>query len=192
MPEFRNVKNMMDLVAVVKANPGEIFRQREPRQHRPSDGCIDRFVMGLEVGACGLQGDARSLAGGGLRTHAAGHVGTAVEDPQKFPGKVINIASSALKRNPDHADIPTLAESGFPAWTRRPGPASFAPVGIPRPIMDRLVAESTRRPGEHPDTQARLGKSLVLEHMPPAEFMTLMKQTVTTWGRVIKEQNPKS
>ena len=192
VPEFRNVKNMMDLVAVVKANPEKIFYASvSPGSTGHLTGALIGSQMGLKwehVAYKGMQGPLLEVVSG--RTPLV-MFGTAVEDPQKFPGKIINIASSALKRNPTTPDIPTLAESGFPGMDASTWAGFFAPVGIPRPIMDRLVAEY-KAAWEHPDTQARLGKSLVLEYMPPAEFMTLMKQTVTTWGRVIKEQNLKS
>lgn len=191
IPEFSNVKNMMDLVAVVKANPGKIFYASvSPGSTGHLTGALIGSQMGLKwehVAYKGMQGPLQEMVSG--RTPLV-MFGTAVEDPQKFPGKVINIASSALKRNPTTPTIPTLSESGFPNMDASTWAGFFAPVGIPKPVMDRMVAEY-KAAYDHPDTQKRLGSSLVMEYMPPAEFMTLMKQTVATWGRVIKEQNIK-
>lgn len=191
VPEFRNVRNMIDLVAVVKAHPGKIFYASvSPGSTGHLTGALIGSQMGLQwehVAYKGMQGPLLEVVSG--RTPMV-MFGTAVEDPEKFPGKVINIASSALKRNPTTPDIPTLSESGFPGLDASTWAGFFAPVGIPRPVMDRLVA-AYKAAWEHPDTQARLSKSLVLEYLPPAEFMTLMKDTVSTWGRIIREQNIK-
>lgn len=188
-PEFRNVKNMMDLVAVVKANPNRIFYASvSPGSTGHLTGALIAAQMGLQwehVAYKGMQGPLQELVAG--RTPLV-MFGTAVEDPQKFPGRVLNIASSALKRNPTTPDIPTLSESGFPGMDASTWAGFFAPVGIPKPAMDRLVSEY-KAAWEHPETQKRLSSSLVLEYLPPAEFMALMKQTVATWGRVIREQN---
>lgn len=192
VPEFRNVKTMMDLVAVVKANPEKIFYASISAG---STGHLTGALIGAQMGLKwehvsykGMQGPLLEVVSG--RTPLV-MFGTAVEDPDKFPGKVINIASSALKRNPTTPNIPTLAESGFPGLDASTWAGFFAPVGVPRPVMDRLVAEY-KAAWEHPDTQARLGKSLVLEYQPPAEFMAVMKGTVSTWGPVIKKLDLKS
>lgn len=191
IPEFRNVHNMMDLVAVVKANPGKIFYASiSTGSTGHLTGALIGAQMGLQwehVAYKGMQGPLLELVSG--RTPLV-MFGTAVEDPQKFPGKVINIATSGLKRNPTSPDVPTLDESGFPGMDASGWAGFFAPLGISKPIMDRLVAEY-KAAWEHPDTQARLAKSLVLEYMPPAEFMTVMKRTISTWGKVIKDLNIK-
>lgn len=192
VPEFRNVRTMMDLVAAVKANPEKIFYASISAG---STGHLTGALIGAQMGLKwehvsykGMQGPLLEVVSG--RTPLV-MFGTAVEDPEKFPGKVINIASSALKRNPTTPNVPTLAESGFPGLDASTWAGFFAPVGVPRPVMDRLVAEY-KAAWEHPDTQARLGKSLVLEYLPPAEFMTVMKGTVSTWGPVIKKLDLKS
>lgn len=191
VPEFANVKNMMDLVAAVKANPGKIFYASvSPGSTGHLTGALIGSQMGLKwehVAYKGMQGPLQELVAG--RTPLV-MFGLAVEDPQKFPGKVIHLASSALKRNPTTPNVPTLSESGFPNMDASTWAGFFAPVGIPKPVMDRMVAEY-KAAYDHPDTHKRLGASLVMEYMPPAEFMTLMKQTVATWGRVIREQNIK-
>jgi len=191
VPEFSNVKSMMDLVAAVKANPNKIFYASvSPGSTGHLTGALIGSQMGLKwehVAYKGMQGPLQELVAG--RTPLV-MFGVAVEDPQKFPGKVIHLASSALKRNPTTPSVPTLSESGFPGMDASTWAGFFAPVGIPKPVMDRMVAEY-RAAYDHPDTHKRLGASLVMEYMPPAEFMTLMKQTVATWGRVIKEQNIK-
>jgi tripartite-type tricarboxylate transporter receptor subunit TctC len=192
VPEFRNVKNMMDLVGVVKANPEKIFYASVSTG---STGHLTGALIGAQQGLKwehvaykGMQGPLLEMVAG--RTPLV-MFGTAVEDPDKFPGKVINIASSALKRNPTSPNVPTLDESGFPGLDASTWAGFFAPMGIAKPVMDKLVAEY-KAAWEHPDTQARLSKSLVLEYAAPAEFMTIMKGTVSTWGPVIKKLDLKS
>lgn len=191
VPEFQGVKTMRDVVAVVKANPEKIFYASVSTG---STGHLTGALIGAQMGLKwehvaykGMQGPLMEVVSG--RTPLV-MFGTAVEDPDKFPGKVVNIASSAIKRNPTTPNIPTLDETGFPGLDASTWAGFFAPVGIPKPIMDRLVA-AYKAAWEHPDTQARLGKSLVLEYAAPAEFMGIMKQTASTWGKVIKEQNLK-
>lgn len=191
VPEFQGVKTMRDVVAVAKANPEKIFYASVSTG---STGHLTGALIGAQMGLKwehvaykGMQGPLLEVVSG--RTPLV-MFGTAVEDPDKFPGKVLNIASSAIKRNPTSPNIPTLDETGFPGLDASTWAGFFAPVGIPKPIMDRLVA-AYKAAWEHPDTQARLGKSLVLEYAAPAEFMGIMKQTAATWGKVIKEQNLK-
>jgi tripartite-type tricarboxylate transporter receptor subunit TctC len=189
--EFQNVKNMMDLVKVVKTNPGKIFFASVGAGSTGHlTGELIKGISGLDwthVPYKGMQGGLLEVISG--RTPLV-MFGTDPDDPKRHVGRVINIASSALTRNKTTPDVPTLSESGFPDMDASTWAGFFAPAGLPKPIADRLQAEY-KAAWEHPETQKRLSSSLVLEYMPPAEFMTLMRKTVSVWGKVIKDQNIK-
>lgn len=64
--------------------------------------------------------------------------------PQVAAGKMRALGVTSRKRLPEHPDIPTIAEQGFPGFDVSVWYAVFAPTGTPKPIIDKLNAELAR------------------------------------------------
>ena len=83
------------------------------------------------------------------------------------------------------------AEQGFPGFDGVAWIGLVAPAGVPRPIVDRLAAE-TAAIIALPDVRERM---LALGAEPgsgtPDDFAAYMKSEIVKWGKVIKESGAK-
>lgn len=75
--------------------------------------------------------------------------------PHIKANKVRPIAATTLKRTPMLPELPTVHESGVPGYESGVWYAMFAPAGVPRPIIDRLNAE-TRRAMNEPEVKSNI------------------------------------
>lgn len=86
-------------------------------------------------------------------------------------------------------DVPTIAESGLPGFELTLSYGLLAPAGTPKPIIQKINAE-TGRILKLPDVEARLsGLGLVPDPSTPEKFGALIKEEVALWGKVIREAN---
>jgi len=83
--------------------------------------------------------------------------------------------------------IPTIAESGLPGFEVIWWIGFFAPTGTPRPIVEKLNAESLRILRQ-PDTRDRLANNGM---MPgggtPEELGAFLKSEIAKWAKVVRE-----
>ena len=103
------------------------------------------------------------------------------------------LAVGTPKRHPDFADVPTMAESGFPGFEETaPWVGLLAPTGTPAAIVNRL-SEEMRKSLAKPDTVARL-KALgaVTVGDTPGEFLKFLRKDHERWTRVIKAAGVKA
>lgn len=75
--------------------------------------------------------------------------------PHIQANKVRAIAATTLKRTPMLPNLPTVHESGVPGYESGVWYAMFAPAGVPRPIIERLNAE-TRRAMNEPEVKSNI------------------------------------
>jgi len=107
-------------------------------------------------------------------------------------GEVRALAISGASRDPELADIPTLAESGYPAVTSTSGTGIVAPAGIPADIV-ALLNSKLNELIERPETQSRMKSfGLVPQSGPPEEFGAWAAQERQRWTRVVKQSGAKA
>ena len=102
-------------------------------------------------------------------------------------GQVRALAISSAQRIAAAPDLPTVAESGLPGFDVVAWFGLFAPAGTPKPIVDRLSAE----------TRAALAASEVRKLLidlgaeplgsTPEAFAAYVKSEFDRWGKVSKE-----
>jgi tripartite-type tricarboxylate transporter receptor subunit TctC len=104
--------------------------------------------------------------------------------PHVRTGKLKLLAIGAAKRNAAVADVPTVAESGYPGYEVAVWWGIAAPAGIPIAIRDKLRREFTAIL-EDPDTLKRLAaEAAEPRNLTPAEFRQLVRDEVRTWRGV--------
>jgi tripartite-type tricarboxylate transporter receptor subunit TctC len=194
VPGDSPAKTVQDLVDAMRKDPskanytssgnggpghilGELFK-REAKfdaQHVPQKGAPPALTD-LMAGRMGFA----FLPVGLVRGHLQG-------------GKVRALAVAATKRNPLVPDLPTVAESGYPAFQ----PVhwfvvALAPAGTPRPIVDRLNAE-IRAITVSADFKPLLDRQgLVPGTLTPAELGERIRKDYAYWSSVIKQLNIKT
>jgi len=106
-------------------------------------------------------------------------------------GEVRALAITGASRDADLPDIPTLAESGYPAVTSTSGTGIVAPAGISSEIV-ALLNSKLNELIERPATQSRMKAfGLVPQSGAPEEFGAWAAQERERWTRVVKQSGAK-
>ncbi|MEP6656305.1 MAG: tripartite tricarboxylate transporter substrate binding protein [Betaproteobacteria bacterium] len=102
-------------------------------------------------------------------------------------GRVRALAISSARRSPTFADVPTIAESGFPGFEMVSWYGAFVPGGTPPEIVDRLHREFVRAM-QAPLVRERLA-SLGMEPVgsAPAEFARELKDEAVRWSALVRD-----
>jgi len=112
--------------------------------------------------------------------------------PALRTGKARALAVTTLQRSAAAPEYPTLAESGFPGFDASSWYSLFAIAGTPRPIIDRLSAE-TRKVLATPEMK----EALLKQGAEPAidtveEFTAIVKNDVAMWAQIVKQTGAKA
>src|SRR5262249_19547962 len=102
-------------------------------------------------------------------------------------GKLRGLAVSSAKRIAAAPELATVAESGLPGFDVVAWFGLFAPAGTPKPIIDRLSAE-TRTALAAPEVR-KLLIDLGAEPLgsAPEAFAVYVKEEFERWGKLTKE-----
>ena len=182
-------RTVQELVAWAKANPGRL------NFATAGVGTLPHLTYELFKMETGIDALNVPYSGGGpaLTAVIAGQADVLFDlvSPRVKNGEVRAIAITGPERNPDLPDVPTLAESGYPAVTSTSGTGIVAPAGIPKEIVAALNAwlnELIVRP----DTQAKMKSfGLVPKAGTPEEFGAWASQERARWTRVVKVSGAK-
>ena len=107
--------------------------------------------------------------------------------------KVRPIAVTGETRTPALPDTPTLIEQGIKGFPSYAWWGVYAPAGVPRPIVDRMHAESTKAV-RAPDVAKKFADQIDMEIIAgsPEEFASFQKSEQERWFKVIKDYGIKS
>jgi len=185
------VKNVAELVALAKAQPGKL--------NYGSSGTSIYLGTELFKAMAGIDMVHVPYKGGGpaLLALLAGEV-QVIFDPlpsaafnHAKAGKLVLLATSGAKRPRAAPDLPTIAESGLPGFDVSSWYGVFAPAGTPRPVID-LVNSSIAKAVAQPDVQAKLAELGADPYpMSPEEFTQLVRRDQERWMKLIQDRKLK-
>jgi tripartite-type tricarboxylate transporter receptor subunit TctC len=146
---------------------------------------IDLTHVPFKGGGPAMQG----MLGGQIHSYFATPVAAG---PHVKAGKAKALATTGAKRDPFMADVPTVAESGYPGYEATNWYAYLAPAKTPRDIIERLNREIVKAL-KSPEVKDLLNKQ-GLEAAPstPEDLAAFMKREYDTWGKVVKEAGIKA
>jgi tripartite-type tricarboxylate transporter receptor subunit TctC len=163
-------------------------------------GSVGHLAMALLSDRAGVKLVHVPYRGGGpaMTDALGGHVdlligSTALSMPQVNTGNLRAIAQTGKDRNPFLANVPTVAESGFPGFEAYAWWGIFAPAGTPKPMVDKMSAEMSACLREE-----KVAKQLVetqqvaLTLGGPEVLRTFVKGQMEVWGKVVKDNNIKA
>jgi len=106
--------------------------------------------------------------------------------PNIREGKLTALGVSTAKRSSALPDVPTIAESGLPAFDYNLWVGLWAPAGTPQDIVDKINADVAKVLAM-PDVRERLA-ALGAEPMvmTPAEFRKFMRDEIDDAAKVVK------
>lgn len=106
--------------------------------------------------------------------------------PHVRAGKLNALAVTAMKRSAIAADVPSVAELGYPQLESLAWIGLLAPAGTPPGVVSRLSAETVRAMRSS-DTQDSLGKQgFDVVASSPAEFATWIRAESAKWSKVVR------
>jgi len=182
------VKNVAELVAYAKANPGKLAFGFGLATMPHILGETFRQATGIEILSVpyrGGEGARADLLGGRIHINIA-------PVPQLLPlireGKIRPIAYSGPRRSPDLPDVPTMTESGLPQVGFNPDVwmGIFAPAGTPSAVVDKLNREinAVLKSDEMAPSLKRFGYEAKIT--TPAEFELFFAAELLKWPPVLR------
>jgi tripartite-type tricarboxylate transporter receptor subunit TctC len=182
------VRTTKELIAFAKARPGQL------NYGSSSTGAGNHVAAELFKSMAGVNVVRVNYKSGGqavndliagqlhLMFPAAGSV-----MPHVKTGRVRALAVTSAEPSPLVPGLPTLAESGLPAYESSSLAGLFAPAGTPAAIINRLnqeVVQALRRP----ELKERLLKAgIEAVGSSPAEFADKIKSEMTRLEKVVRE-----
>jgi tripartite-type tricarboxylate transporter receptor subunit TctC len=186
-------KNVVELIALAKANPGKMnFGSGGNGSQAHLAGAMFKAAAGIDVVHVPYKGAPEIITSmlSGQTQLAFPTFSTAL--PQVRGGRLRGLAVTGAKRNPQLPDVPTLLESmpnGFDleAWF-----GIWAPAGTPPDIVRRLNADIAAVLAD-PEFRAKLAAdgSEVVTGGTPEEFAGYVKAETAKWARVVRESGAK-
>ena len=187
-------KTLADVLAFAKDNPVKVS------YGSVGSGSVGHLAMALLSQRAGVKLTHVPYRGGGpaMNDAVAGHVellvgSTALSMPQVEAGTIRPIVQTGKERNQFIAQVPTVAESGFPGFEAYAWWGIFAPAGTPKNIIERFGNEMAATLREE-----RIAKQLVetqqvsLTLGGPEVQRTFVSNQMQTWGKVVKDNNIKA
>ena len=101
-------------------------------------------------------------------------------------GKLRALATTASKRLPEHPNVPTFAELGYPQLTARTWFSLSGPAGMPKPLVDRINAE-VRRGLQTPALKQQLAlESIESDDFDAPTFTRFVQSEIERWTPLAK------
>jgi tripartite-type tricarboxylate transporter receptor subunit TctC len=185
------VATLHELVAKAKAEPGKLNFSSVGK------GSVSQLSMELLNSVAGIRMEHIPYNGGAPAVTAlvAGDVQvlslnpTAIL-PQMQAGKVKVLAQTGAKRSRLLADVPTVAESGYPGFEAGVWMAVMAPAKTPADVVQRLNAELVRVI-RSPELKASLWDRQWIEAdgSAPEEVTRVIRAESEKWARVVRSAN---
>jgi tripartite-type tricarboxylate transporter receptor subunit TctC len=180
-------KTLSELLALARAKPGTLnYGSSGPGSNYHMAGELLKNLTGVDIvhvpykGSTGARNDILS----GQIQILFDSVPTMA--PQIKAGMVRALGTSGKTRSSILPDVPTMAEAGVPGFNATLWVGFMAPVGTPKPIVDKIHDEITkilRRPDIKQAWETTGATPIV---MTQPEFKSFMEAQVAKWAEVIK------
>ena len=188
VPSELPAKTLQELVALARAQPGGLTYAHAgagTSQHLAAE--LFKFMARIDIRPVAYRGTTALLP-----DLLAGRVSLSFANvsnvmPLVRDGKLRAFAVTSLKRSSVAPDLPTMAESGYPAFEAVPWFGLIAPAGTPGAIIDK-VHRDTVRILALPEVRKRLADlGLDLIGGSPAELAATIEREIPQWANVIKQ-----
>ena len=180
------VKNVAELIAYAKANPGKISFGSSgvgAAAHLTSE--LMKQVAGIQMEHVPYKGTAPALA-----DLAAGNIQMLIDAPigvlsNVRAGKIRGLCMFSKERVPGVEEVPTIVEAGGPPIESSSWAMFLAPLGTPTAIVDKMSAEVTKAVHD-PELRKRFAElALIPAGYTPADTAKFLADEVEKWRKVI-------
>ena len=186
-------KNMAELIAVVKANPGKFnIASSGVGATNHLAGELFKARAGLNLVSIPYKGGAQ--AGQDVASGQAQMMFSASLEakPVLASGRTRAIAISSLQRSPAFPDIPTVAEAaGLKDFEAVFWQAMVVPAGTPQPIVDKLQKAIAKVAADPEMIERFKQQGVEIRSSTQAEFKEFYNKEEKRWATLIQEQGIK-
>jgi len=182
-------KNVKELIAHLKANPGKL------NYGAPAPSSANALEMTMFLNATGAKAEQIAYKGGagpamiGLLGNEVQMMFVTFSSAVNFAkqGRVKMLGVISSERNPALPDIPTMREQGLNmvvgSWQ-----GLFVPKGTPQPVVNKLFKVGVQMMKD-PLVIRRLGDSgiTITTSKSPSDFVAFVKSETERFGKVIKD-----
>ncbi len=185
------VKNVRELIALAKRNPGQITYASSGSALYLS-GALFTSMAGIELVHVPYKGGGQAmpaLLGGEVALSFATVVSSL---PHVKTGKLRALGVTSPKRTPAAPEFPTVAESGLPGYAAVAWYGVLAPAATPREIVMRLNAEIVRALNLPEVRQLLLAQGAEPVSDTPEQFAAILKADIAKWGEVVRKSGAKA
>jgi len=180
------VKNVAELLAYARANPGKLNYGSYSGVTQLMHANL-RLVSKLDIALIPYKGEAPTVAdliGGQVQLTFATPTSTLVHIKE---GKLRALATLLPARYALLADIPTAAEAGLPPFNAGTWAALFGPAKLPAEITARMNRELNAAMNR-PDVREKIGQQgFELAGSTPEEMATFVQEQLKAWERAFRE-----
>ena len=178
-------KNVAELVAYVKKNPGKVsFGSAGVGSAHHIAGTLINKTAGIDMVHVPYRGAApaiQDLVAGQIQVSFGT---TPAVLPHHEAGTIRMLAIAEEKRHPELPDIPTVAET-IPGVVTNTWIGLFAPAGTPGPIVEKLnkAMNAALKQADVVEKFRKLG--LTAAGTTPEQLQAMMTEELVHWGKVI-------
>ena len=181
------VKNVNDLIAFAKANPGKVnFGSSGTGTPLHLGGELFNMQAGTDITHIAYKGAAPALTdvlGGQIQTAM---IGTPAALPFVKSGKLTAIGVTSLKRSPNAPEVPAIAET-LPNFEVELVYALVAPAGTPNAIIKRLNTQMGTILN-NPEVKTQLAsRGFDVQTSSPEQLGAYIKSEVSKWAPIVKK-----
>ena len=187
------VKNVTELIAYAKANPGKL-NYSSGGNGSAAHLAVEYFKLQTktEIVHVPYKGTGPSVTDLIAGQVSMTMTGAPAVMPHVQSGRILALGVSSPQRIPALAQIPTVAESGVPGFAATQWYGVVAPVGTPKDIVARLNAE-IRKIMQSKEMLERLNtEGAISAAGTPEQFDAYIKSEIARWGAVVKAAGMKA
>jgi tripartite-type tricarboxylate transporter receptor subunit TctC len=181
------VKNVQELIAYGKANPGKLsFASSGPGGAPHMSGELFKSMTGIDMLNVPYKGSTAAhsdlLSG---RTSVMFDTVTAI-NPHVKSGALRALAVTTAKRSAAAPDVPTMVEAGLKGYETSTWGGVLAPVGTPKDVVAKLNAEMNKALAAPDVRQRMLDAGIEPAGGTPQQFADFIQSEMMKWGKVAK------
>lgn len=186
-------KNMAELIAHAKANPGRLtWAGSTPGSLQRLAGELLKRSAGIDMLYVPYKGTGAVIPDllGGRLDAAIDNV--LVLSPYIRKGQLRGIGVTSTRRSVVFPELPTLAETGLPGFNAVGWFGLFAAAKTPQPVVNRLNAEVSALLQEAQTRDRLLAQGAEPQPGPPEDLRRHLAREIEIWGKVIREAGVKA
>ncbi|HEX2136511.1 MAG TPA: tripartite tricarboxylate transporter substrate binding protein [Microvirga sp.] len=179
------VKNVQELLALAKANPGKLTFGSGSSSSRIA-GEMLKSLGGIEIVHVPYRSNPQAvtdLLGGQIQLFFA-DISTTM--PQVKAGKATGLAISTAQRSPLAPELPTMAEAGVPGYDLAAWFAAFLPAKTPQPVVAKLRDALVAAVREGATADKLLAAGIEPETSTPEELKAFVGSEIKKWADIVK------